>query len=1324
MSIQSENDQQWLDLPDKPAGSKWTDEQWRAVVAKGKNLLVAAAAGSGKTAVLVERIIHLLCNSTATVQMEQLLVATFTKAAAAEMKVRIRLALEKKLATAVDTESIQRQMALMNQATITTLHSFCLEVIQRHFQSIALDPLFRIANKTEIELLRQEVLLQLFEECYVACTGEFKRMVDWFSGERYDDEAIYELVQQLYDFSRSHPWPADWLERMTMSFQVKTSAELYQSPWVHSIIKYIQLSLQGIVELLQQAYRLLDVPGGPEPYRQTLREDLAGVTALLPMTHAGQWEQLQHLFEKFSFGRLASCRGEQYEPSLQAQVKRLREQAKTQLHTLRQTFFQRTLEQFWHELNVVQPMIRTLIDIVQQFAQRYEAAKRSKRWLDFSDLEHYCLRILRHVDSTPDQTIPSEIAKQYQQQFVEILLDEYQDTNLVQEAIIDLLTHTDKGNRFMVGDVKQSIYRFRLAEPSLFLHKYQSYSTGEENGLRIDLARNFRSRSVVVHTVNMLFRQIMHENVVELTYDSAAELICGASYPATVAMTESAPSHHTEATEFIIIDKAKDTVRNDEQVADEQSRSEEEQGRAEGETAQLEARVIAAKIHHLFESKFQVFDKKLQQMRPLMYRDIVILLRSTQTWAPLMVEQLRLESIPAYAEFHTGYFQATEVEVIVALLQIIDNPQQDIPLAAVLRSPIVGLTTEQLAHIRLVDKNLSFYAAVCQSVQQLEDRAATTENQWRYKLQQFLQQLDHWRNMARRGNLSRLLWRLYSETGYYEWVGGLNGGLQRQANLQALYDRARQYEATSIRGLFRFLRFIERMRQLGGDFGIARTLGEQEDVVHVLTVHKSKGLEFPVVFIAGLAKKFNQRDLQAAFLLHRQLGFGPKYVDEQLRVTYPTLPYLALRTQMKFERLAEEMRVLYVALTRAQEKLILVGTVNNAEKSIQSWGDALQLDNLLLPDYIIAQADCYLDWIGAAVIRHRSATEWRQYADLPQHNGGCLVDDCSSWKLSLIPATEVSFCDNSSTEVDEQRVAWLQALTKLDIHANMPQTEWQQKLSACLSWRDPRRIVTLLPAKTSVTEMKQFLSIEPCSDSADERIHQPTEQHKPENGSLLLQRPKFMVTKQVTAAERGVAYHLFMQHVPLHLGKVSLESLQEVCAHLIKQKYITDIQAQAIDLQAIASFFNMEIGQQLLHANWVQRELPFSYGLTATEAYTVTTERALQNNDEQSIDNIQPIAERFIATSAFAACNVSELLDQETVLVQGVIDCLYEWNDQLVLLDYKTDHVLPERGGLQAYGEQYQLQLALYARAIEDIWKRPVQRKVLYFFHCQQIYET
>jgi len=1314
----------------KPAGSTWTDDQWDAITLGGQNMLVAAAAGSGKTAVLVERIIRRISNEWEPIDVDRLLVATFTKAAASEMKHRIREALEKELTKQPNSQHLRKQLALMGRASITTLHSFCLEVVQRYFSLIRLDPGFRIANETEAELLRQDLLGEMLEQ-YYAASGEnsaFWRLVDSFSGERNDD-AIMQLVQKLYDVSRSHPWPEYWLRTTAAMFGpppapdqaeadkaadaaeaepeiaapaavmplvAAASAAADVSIWERSLIRDLSLELEGAADLLRQAQLIAEQPGGPAPYLDNLREDLLLVNNLLETT-TYPWSVLYQGFQTVEFGKLKACKGDDYDKALQEEVKELRNRAKDQINKLKEELFGRTPEQFGQEVVELAPVLHQLVDLVLDFGQRYQQAKAAKGLIDFADLEHYCLQILSAPGSMPDELYPSEAALAYRNQFAEVLLDEYQDTNRVQEAIVSLISQPRPGNRFMVGDVKQSIYKFRLAEPELFLEKYKAYRSKSEQagaaiaaeGGRIDLARNFRSRIQVVHAVNFLFKQIMNEAVGEIEYDERAELVYGAGYP---------PPASDCAVEMLIVDRAVDAAERseayeaeqddqdggDSETAGDERSLEPELDTQELETVQLEARTMARQIRELLgdggkQEPFQAFDKRTGGTRPATYRDIVILLRATQQWAPVIIEELKQQGIPAYADLSTGYFSATEVEVMLSLLKVIDNPYQDVPLAAVLRSPVVQLTAEEMARVRVTDKSVPFYESLLRFASGADLEQSDETKVLQNRLGHFLGQLEQWRSEARQGSLADLIWNIYRQTGYYDFAGGLPGGLQRQANLRALYDRARQYESTSLRGLFRFLRFIERMKDSGGDLGTARALGEQEDVVRIMSIHKSKGLEFPVVFVAGMAKMFNQRDLNDAFLLHKELGFGPRFVDTTLRVSFPTLPSLAIKRRMKLELLAEEMRVLYVALTRAREKLYLLGTVKSLDKQLRAWGRHLTRADWYLPDFELAKAKSYLDWVGPALLRHPDAAAWRVRLGISESAADVrLLQDPSEWKLTVITPESLQLEQQTEAAAalpDEGRLAAIRTVQPVETAGS-----WGDWLDERLSWTYTYAEAPKLFAKTTVSEMKRLSELNRIAAEGE----QPTELLK--TRPAIWRRPRFMEEKKLTAAEKGTVVHAVMQNISLSEAPTEA-SIRQTLDDMLQKQTLTLQQSEIVDIAVILNFFQTAVGQRMVKAAQLQREVPFSYGLAADDVY----------------------ADAEHATSG------------ETVLIQGVIDCLFEDEQGLVLLDYKTDAV--KSSSDDELRARYETQIRQYTRAVEQIWKRPVSGKFLYFFDGARLLE-
>ncbi|MEK3966440.1 helicase-exonuclease AddAB subunit AddA [Paenibacillus sp. FSL R7-0048] len=1332
----------------KPEGSIWSDDQWRAIAESGDDILVAAAAGSGKTAVLVERIIRKISKEENGFSVDRLLVATFTKAAAAEMRQRIREALDRELEENGENDHLRRQLSLLGKASITTLHSFCLEVIRRYYQMIPIDPGFRILNEHEAEMMRQELLEELLEEKYgeVGADGEdsiFVQLADWFSGERSDD-AVHALIQRLHDYARSHPWPAQWLRDTAADFSLPDTESLGGTPWVLSILEEAKLTLAGAASQLMQGREIALQPGGPAPYAENLTTDLEMVNALQDAVNERPWAELYDIFMEVYFGKLKACKKDSTDPGLQEMVKELRDSVKKSILDLQKALFGRPPEVFLKELNEAAPLMAELAETVIAFGERYRIEKAGRGLVDFSDLEHYCLQILRHPDSTPGHSLPSDAAMEYRAQFDEVLLDEYQDTNSVQEEIVRLISRETPGNRFMVGDMKQSIYRFRLAEPGLFLDKYRSFGshpiddpseiTNESSsGSVIDLARNFRSRMEVVNAVNMIFRQIMNETVAEINYDERAELVYGANFPGAA---EKGPDTFF-APELLLIDRGSTTGKSEETSEDGEAPLQESEA-IESETAQLEARAIARRISQMTGmtggSPLLIYDKGLKIMRPVIYGDIVILLRSARIWTPLIIEELRMEGIPAYGDLNKGYFEATEVEIALSLLKIVDNPQQDIPLAGVLRSPVVGLTEEELATVRMCSQGPYFQAVQMavdmQDAKEAEEEydlfsapviesASTVENnvlpdkdlpqispELKRKLRHFLEQLESWRNAARQGSLSELIWRIYGESGYLEWVGGLPGGSQRQNNLKALYDRAVQFENdTAARGLFRFLVFISRLRENGGDLGVAGGGGEEGNGVRIMTIHKSKGLEFPVVFVAGMAKQFNRQDLHSPFLMHKELGFGPRFVERETRVSYPTLPYLAINRRTRLELLAEEMRVLYVALTRPRDKMILVGTVRDLPRKIASWSSVQNRDELLLADHLLARGRSYLDWVGPALIRHPAAAILRKLGGSEGTVSTVLHNDVSNWSISVQNASELNsgaFLPTDQTEEKvEERQAVLEALHKGEA-VNIYETETSDEIARRLEWNYPYAAASGIPAKTSVTELKALLSLQeqPSFDLLEEgnsTTSIETDKRPSVAGadSLHLRRPKFMEKRSLTPAERGTAYHTVMQHIPLE-GSVDPRVVEETLARLQRVAILTAEQVEAVAPDQIEAFYTNELGRRLIASSWKLREMPFSYMVPAGEAY-----RGLGYMNE--------------AVSELSPENNKEGFS-EAVLIQGVIDCLFREEDRIILLDYKTDSVLEHQGGLEALKEKYRFQLELYSKALHDILGEPISEIWLYFF--------
>ncbi|MBY6050789.1 helicase-exonuclease AddAB subunit AddA [Cytobacillus firmus] len=1242
-----------MTIPPKPEGATWTDDQWKAIMAKGRDILVAAAAGSGKTAVLVERIINKIIADEDPINVDELLVVTFTNASAAEMRHRIGEALEKAINDNPRSAHLRKQVSLLNRASISTLHSFCLEMIRKYYYMTDIDPGFRIADETEAQLLRDEVLEELFEDEYGKEGNErFFALVDTFTNDR-SDTALQDIIRDLYDFARSNPSPDQYLDSIVEMYNVDGVSSLEQLPFVRSLLEDIDLQLKGAKQLLEYGLELTKLPGGPAPRAENFIADLHVVNTLIE-AKSDSWTMLYEAMQSWSFGRAKTCKGDEYDEGLVEKAKKLREQAKKIITGLQEELFLRRQESFMRDMAEMKPHIEELVSLVKAFSIRFNQVKTEKGLVDFADLEHYCLEIL----SSPDEEgrlWPTEAALVCRNQFKEVLVDEYQDTNMVQEAILQMVTadSEENGNLFMVGDVKQSIYRFRLAEPNLFLGKYTRFDRdGERAGLRIDLARNFRSRKEVLHGTNYIFKQIMGTSVGEIEYDQAAELIKGAPFS----------EDQEQPVELAIID-----LEGNEKSEPEPESMDDGFDSEDLAQSQLEARYMASKIKEIIGNRKEVYNTKTHSGRPAKYRDIVILLRS-MTWAPQIMEEFKQQGIPVYANLSSGYFEATEVAIMMSLLKVIDNPYQDIPLASVLRSPVLGLTEEELAQIRIRNKRGSFYEALtsfCRNHPTLET------GELYEKVRPFFDALEEWRVMARQGSLSELIWHLYRETRFYDFVGGMPGGKQRQANLRALYDRARQYEATSFRGLFRFLRFIERMRDRGDDLGAARALGEQEDVVRLMTIHSSKGLEFPFVFIAGLARSFNTMDLKKPYMLDKEFGFAAKYVNAEKRISYPSLPQIAFKRKKKMEMLAEEMRVLYVALTRAKEKLYLVSSVKSADKKINKWLQASEHKDWLLNEYDRASATSYLDWIGPALVRHRECEALRGEVPVNPLVPGDILEHPSCWKITIIKSEEAAVLPEEANEGETD-------LLKLVYEGKTVPAEsaYKDKVEEQLSWKYSFKQAAQARSKQSVSEVKRQREIFSEEDSGTELIRKIS---KP-----MLNRPRFMQEKSLSPAERGTAMHAVMQQIDFS-RPASLETISSKMDEMVRKELLTEEQRASIEPQLIVQFFETELGQRMVQAKSLRREIPFSLSFPAREIYS----------DWQGED--------------------------EPVLIQGIVDCVFEDEHGLVLLDYKTDGISGRyKGGFAeakpVLENRYKVQIDMYTRALEQILKREVNERYLFFF--------
>ncbi len=1277
----------------------YTDDQMKAIEARGRNILVAAAAGSGKTRVLVERIIRQLLDDG--LNVDELLVVTFTNAAAAEMRERIETALEKALAVVTDEEKaarLERQMVLLTGADICTFHSFCQRLIRQHIEAIDVDPKFRLAGEQELVLLKNDTLEALLEEKYERPLAADK-LPQWEAfisfmddyGDEKGDEEVKQAVLKLHAFAQSQPFPEKWLQRQ----QARQGESLEDSPWLAAAVPEMRAGLLAVISQYEEVAALGKGRDDPAltaawvPYGELLQQDLAGLDDireafnLLEASPSGEkWDELARQVSKFSW---TAMRGKVYNdlkelyPDIREQFNRRRDEVKKALKKFADNYLGQAAAQLEEDMAANQQTAAVYAQLALDFGVALQAAKKDRNILDFNDLEHYALEILSTDDGT-GQVLPSPAALSLQEKYQFIMVDEYQDTNGVQEAILNLIARAN--NRFTVGDVKQSIYRFRLADPYLFQAKYDSFpenpGENDQNQL-INMKQNFRSRAEVLAPINFIFDQIMTKGAAEIAYDANSKMYPGKEYPAQRHSFAGAAG----ALELDLVLRG---------GKEELPAPAEAEGDTEDLTGfKLEAAYIARRIGQLMEEGHVVLDKDSDSYRPLEFRDIAVLMRAVSGKANILLEALRKSSVPAYADVDGGYFEAAEVRLVLALLTVIDNVRQDIPLAAVLASPLGGFSMEELTQIRLASATGDLYDGLLASF----SVDSTLPQELAARTAAFQAQLAKWRSYAVSHSVPELIWLLYRETGYYDYVGGLKGGLLRQANLRMLADRAADYEHSNYRGLFRFLRFIENLKKWETDLAVARTLGASENVVRIMSIHRSKGLEFPVVILADMAKQFNQRDAMGTFLLHKELGIGVRLAQRSPvgRQIYKSLPWQAVAAKIRAESKAEEMRILYVAMTRAREKLILTGAIaeDSAAKKAQGYCRYVDRTEAQLPDFAITGANSYLDWVALALSRHSAGQKLREMADIAE---SCALEQQlepqAQVQINVYREAEVS--ENAAAETGQDEL--LQAAASLTA---MPSSPAQEKVESILSWTYPDRGLDSVPAKLTVTEIKRRFA---ASQQWEEDVPQArqlivlNEAAELEAAAVDLSeidkspvamdtaasadwpRPRFMQeqTPQLTPMERGTIMHTVMQRLDFQ-GDISYGGLKKQVAGLEARGILPEGAGKSVYLKGIQGFFQSAVGQQVLTAKAVYRELPFSRMLKARDFYPEVQEEAA------------------------------------LVFTQGVIDLLVETAaGELILIDYKTDR-LTDANRIR---QRYQIQLDLYRQAVEAILGRKVDKSYLY----------
>ena len=1121
----------------------WTDEQLDAINQKDSNILVAAAAGSGKTAVLVERIIRKVVEEG--IDIDKLLVVTFTNAAASEMRERVLDAIYKKLDENPNDEKLLRQITLLNKASICTIDSFCLEVVRNNFYELEnIAPNFRIADTTEIELLKQEVIEDMFEKKYEEDDEDFSKLIHTYTSYR-DDTPLKDLILKIYNYIQSNPFPEKWLSEKVEMFNIKDlDKDFSTTPWGSVLLKEIEDELVDGISFLQSAAKILEFNPDLEKFFQTIRSDIDMLENL--KDNLDNWDKSYEINSNLKFVTWPRNKVDSLEKE---EAKAIRDSVKENLKMLNNILVcdSKTANQ---DIFDMYSILVKLKDIILEFGKEFSKRKREKNIVDFHDVEHFALEIL--IEEKDGEIIPSDIAKKYQEKYEEIAIDEYQDSNLVQEYILNSVS---KGNNiFMVGDVKQSIYKFRQAMPELFISKYKSYKNKanktNDDDLKIQLFKNFRSRENVLYFTNLIFQDIMSDNLGDIEYNEDEYLNLGADYP---------DKKQDLNTEIDIIDLSDEEI----EVNSEENGKEKIEDEDRIENVELEARFVANKIKELIDSKFQVWDRKEEKYRDISYKDIVILLRSTSTSAPVYEQELLNLEIPVFSDSSQEYLDSIEIQTIMSLLKIIDNPIQDIPLVCVLRSYIGKFTDNELVKIRLTDSYDNFYTCMQKAI-------IDVDNKLKKKIQNFFDNLDSWRKEKEYLALDELIWKIYSDTGYYNYVGLMPNGDLRQANLKMLFQKAKDYESSNFKGLYNFINFIDKLKISSGDMGSAKLIGENDDVVRIMSIHKSKGLEFPVVFLSSTGKQFNLNDLKEDVLLHQEMGIGAKYIDYDKQVKYDTLSKLAIKNKILLETLSEEMRILYVALTRAKEKLFITGVTRDFKKDLEKIDSNIERypkENDKINPILVKKCKKYLDWILLVY----------QYEKKLCSNEVAL----NTYKKKTLLKT--------LKKVDNEEIDVLEELESRKINE-----EELNEISSILNYEYPNMLDTTIPTKTAVTTLKQL------EDGKKILVEK----------EISLPKPKFLKNggeEKITAAMKGTLVHLCLQKLDVKV-EYDIEKVNNLVEGLEAKKIITTKEKEAISPNKILEFTKSNIWKELKMAKEVEREKPFYINVPAKEIYKEETE--------------------------------------------------------------------------------------------------------------------
>ncbi|TPR38985.1 helicase-exonuclease AddAB subunit AddA [Apilactobacillus micheneri] len=1234
---------------------QYTKPQKQAVFDRfDKNVLVSASAGSGKTRVLVDRVINKLLNEH--IDIDEMLILTFTKAAAKEMRDRIQTALREQLNQTDNNDTkvfLVKQLRRLPVADISTLDAFCQKIVQNYYYIINLDPNFRLlADQTESQMLKEQVWENVREDLYANDKDDsFAQLTENFSDDRSDD-GLTNLVFKTYDYANVNQDPIEWLKQTPNIYDIGagsiTDSDFYQKhllPIIENEVAQQKLSFESAKTVAED--------NGLEKEAACVQLDIEAMQQLLDSLKQNKWDDLRKTFSEVKFKSFPRTNKDydDVDKATHDRIKNIRNDAKKAFQKLPDKYFALNEADNLAIMQASKKLVDKLVRVVLTFSDSYQQAKLKRHALEFIDVEHYAYDIL-----SGDNAKSKGIREILQSQYNEIMIDEYQDNNRLQDAIISTVAKQNPSNMFMVGDVKQSIYRFRLADPSMFIDRMDNPDDDT-----IVLPDNFRSAKNIDEFINLIFTQIMDKQIGDIDYTDAAKLKAGAKYPDDLT-----------ANVDLLMYESKDT---DEEAVDEQFQIQ--------DSAHGQIEIVAQKIDEMINKQMPVYDRKQQTMRPVEYSDIAII-SSTRNNNLVLSDIFGSHNIPLIVNGAQSYFKTTEIQIMMALLSIIDNPYQDIPLVAVLRSPIVGLNENQLAYLRINSKTGDYFNAVLKFMHDYPTTADTEfGNQVFEKIKVFLDQLTEFRNIAQQHEIVDLIWHIYQATGFLDYVGGMPAGKQRQANLHALYERAFDYEKTSFKGLFQFVRFVLHMQERNEDLDEANA-DENTNAVSVMTIHGSKGLEFPVVFLIDASHGFNQQDSKQPYVLNDQLGLGITYLNPDNRVKEDTLQRQVVTQVENRGLLAEEMRKLYVALTRAEQQLFIVGATKNGNdrnKIIDAWRKAAHSNKLLLSNALRSGAKNYLDWIGPALVRHPIFLA--KFGDDTTYQN--LDKDQTQFDVNFYNQNDLSKNLISGDNADNKE--WLSAFAKL-AKKPLPDDINVDKIDQIMEFKYPNQVSTQTTAYQSVSEIKRLFE-DPDNitlGNYDEDWQENKQSSRYVNSDF--NEPQFMQSvSQPSPAEVGTATHLILQELDLS-KRPSNQEIIDLIERLIADQVITKEVAVKIDVDEVVKLFDTDLGQLILeNHDKLSREAPFSMLMNANLVF--------KGFDKNS---------------------------NEKILIHGIIDGYLEFSDHVILFDYKTDYIGNYKVDqhVEKIIEKYRGQINLYAEALSNILHKPVTGKYLYLLSINQ----